>query len=42
MSTSPKEVFALAVPIAIVVGVCYSYGYWGHFEINALQFVSLV
>jgi len=39
---TPKEAVALTVPFAVAVGACYSFGYWGHFDINALQYVSLL
>ena len=38
---STKEALTLAVPFALVIGGCYSLGYWGHFSIDALQFASL-
>lgn len=38
---SVKDSLVLGVPFAVAVGTCHSLGYWGHFEINALQFVAL-
>jgi hypothetical protein len=36
-----KDSWALAVPFLVCVGACYSFGYWGHFDIDILQFVGL-
>jgi hypothetical protein len=43
MSTSLtlKESSALAVPFLVGVGACHSFGFWGYFKIDVLQFVGL-
>lgn len=38
---SAKQLWILAVPFAAGVGASYSFGYWGYFHVDPLQFVGL-
>ncbi len=40
MNIGIKEAFAFGVPYLIAVGACYQFGYWGAFNINALEFIT--
>jgi hypothetical protein len=41
MTFGIKDAFAVGVPYCISVGACYLFGYWGAFDINVLEFISL-
>jgi hypothetical protein len=36
-----KEILAFGAPFMVIVGTCYLDGYWGSFEINPLEYISL-
>jgi hypothetical protein len=42
MNSRLKRLTPVLIPAAVAIGVCYSFGYWDHFGIDALQYVSLV
>lgn len=41
MNLGTKELFAFGAPYLVVVGACYLFGYWGAFQINVLEYISL-
>lgn len=41
MNLSIRDVITLGVPYLIVIGALYQFGYWGAFQINVLEFISI-
>jgi hypothetical protein len=41
MNLGTKEIVAFGAPYLVAVGACYLFGYWGAFQINVLEYISI-